>query len=80
MPIELKKTEVKNSQGFPADEDGVFPNKSTINMIIGLTLLIVAATVVFALSMNHSGTKLNVPIPTSQQQSMPAAVEPAPAK
>jgi len=49
-------------------------------MIIGLTLLIVAATVVFALSMNHSGTKLNVPIPTSQQQSMPAAAEPAPAK
>jgi len=42
-------------------------------MIIGLTILIVFATVVFALSMNQSGTQLHVPMPTSQQQSMPGA-------
>ncbi|MBS1993348.1 MAG: hypothetical protein JSS86_07965 [Cyanobacteria bacterium SZAS LIN-2] len=73
MPIELPKTEVQNTQGFPANENSTFPNKSTVNVIIGSTVIIFVAAVVFSFVMKSSGQRLEVPMPTGQQQSQPVS-------
>jgi hypothetical protein len=72
MATQQSDAQVESKEPFPANENSTYPPKSTIRIIVSLTLGIAVLVMLFALSSNHPGHKADAPMPASQQQASPA--------
>ena len=71
MAIQQTSGQIESKQPFPANENSIYPPKSTVRIIVSLTLGIAVLALLFAVSSNHPGHQTDSVMPATQQQASP---------